>query len=56
MTLFHSYWNLGNENKEYRFIIDNNNTKKERLVLLQALAIVIKNGMLILGVSTPNKM
>ena len=56
VTLFHSYWNLGNENKEYRFIIDNNNTKKERLVLLQALAIVIKNGMLILGVSTPNKM
>tara|TARA_B100001123_G_scaffold241948_1_gene270544 strand:+ start:1992 stop:3719 length:1728 start_codon:yes stop_codon:yes gene_type:complete len=55
-TLFHSYWNLGKENKEFRFISEGNNINSARLVLLQALAIVIKNGMLILGVSTPSKM
>ena len=53
VTLFHSYWNLGKENKEFRFISEKNIS---RLLLLQALAIVIKNGMTILGVSTPKSM
>ena len=56
VSLFHSYWNLGNENKEFRFISDNNKQNASRLLLLQCLSIVIKNGMSILGVSTPNKM
>ena len=55
-TLFHSYWNLGNENKEYRFISENKNFNSSRLILLQALGIVIKNAMSILGVSTPSSM
>ena len=55
-TLFHSYWNLGNENKEYRFIHENKNFNPSRLILLQALGVVIKNAMSVLGVSTPSKM
>ena len=56
VTLFHSYWNLGNENKEFRFISKTEDLNKSRLILLQALSIVIENGMKILGVSTPSKM
>ena len=56
VTLFHSYWNLGNDNKEFRFVPKNGDLNNSRLILLQALAIVIKNGMSILGVSTPSKM
>tara|TARA_B100000029_G_C17071730_1_gene777117 strand:- start:37 stop:654 length:618 start_codon:yes stop_codon:yes gene_type:complete len=56
VTLFHSYWNLGNENKEYRFIDNVKNINYSRLLLLQALSTVITNGMNILGVSTPDKM
>ena len=55
-TLFHAYWNLGKENKEFRFIPENKNLNYSRLVLLQALGIVIKNAMSILGVSTPKSM
>ena len=56
VTLFHSYWNLGKENKEYRFILEKGNYSNSRLALLQSLSIVIKNGMSILGVSTPRIM
>ena len=56
VTLFHAYWNLGKENKELRFASENEEVRKSRLVLLQALAIVIKNGMSVLGVSTPRSM
>ena len=56
VTIFHSYWNLGKANKEFRFISDDNKLNKSRLVLIQALAIVINNGMTILGVSTPSSM
>jgi arginyl-tRNA synthetase len=56
VTLFHSYWNLGKDNKEFRFASEDKHLNTPRLVLLQALAIVIKNAMLILGVSTPSRM
>ena len=55
-TLFHSYWNLGKENEKLRFILKNNSYNKSRLIILKAIAIVIKNGMSILGVSTPKSM
>ena len=55
-TMFHSYWNMGKVNSELRFISDGNKPNYSRLSLLQAIAIVIENGMLILGVSTPNRM
>ena len=56
VTLFHSYWNLGSENKEFRFVHQNKSVNNSRLILLQALSIVIRNGMSILGVSTPKSM
>ena len=56
VSLFHSYWNLGNDNKEFRFVSDSDVQNTSRLVLLQSLSIVIKNGMSILGVSTPTSM
>ena len=56
VTLFHSYWNLGKENKDFRFIKNYKAANTSKLLLLKALLIVIKNGMNILGVSTPNKM
>ena len=56
VSLFHSYWNLGNDNKEFRFVSESGKQNSSRLALLQALSIVIKNGMSILGVSTPSSM
>jgi arginyl-tRNA synthetase len=55
-TLFHSYWSLGNENQEFRFISDGKKLNKNRLLLLQTFSLVIKNGMSILGVSLPKRM
>ena len=55
-VLFHSYWSLGKDNKNYRFISESGRSNIVRLSLLQATAIVIKNGMSILGVSTPKSM
>ena len=55
-TLFHSYWSKGNEDSKFRFI-ENGKIKKEcSLVFIYLVAIVIKNGMNILGVSLPDKM
>ena len=56
VTLFHSYWNMGKDNKEFRFIYEENNYNSTRLILLQSLGIVIRNGMSILGVSVPTRM
>ena len=56
VTLFHSYWNLGKDNKEFRFVSEGRELNSPRLVLIQALSIVINNGMSILGVSTPSSM
>lgn len=56
VSLFHSYWNMGKDNKEFRFVSESSRVNSSRLVLLQALSVVIKNGMLILGVSTPSSM
>ena len=55
-TLFHAYWNLGKDNKEYRFISEDSTFSSSRLILLQGIGIVIKNAMSILGISTPTRM
>ncbi len=55
-TLFHSYWSKGNEDKNYRFLENEKIKNKNSLVVLKLVAIVIKNGMKILGVSLPHKM
>ena len=56
VTMFHSYWNLGNTNKDFRFITNNKPTNRSKLLLLKGLSTVIKNGMSLLGVSTPKTM
>tara|TARA_B100000965_G_scaffold381457_1_gene378924 strand:+ start:79 stop:1809 length:1731 start_codon:yes stop_codon:yes gene_type:complete len=53
---FHSYWNLGRNDKTKRFINEKNEITIDKLFLLKSIAIVIKSGMNILGVETPNKM
>jgi arginyl-tRNA synthetase len=55
-TLFHAYWSKGNENKEYKFIENNKIKRNEVLAVINLVAIVIQNGMKILGVSLPKKM
>ena len=55
-SLFHSYWNLGKDNVEKRFINDQKKITDDKLVFLKAISNVIKNGMDIVGVSTPEKM
>ena len=55
-TLFHAYWSKGNEDKNFKFIVNENIKKAEILVIINLVAIVIQNGMNILGVSLPEKM
>ena len=55
-TLFHSYWNLGKKDETFRFIRDNKPSNSAKLVLLKCVAQVIKNGMRLIGVNTPEKM
>ena len=55
-TLFHSYWSKGNENKDYKFIENDKIKRKEILLVINLIAIVLQNGMRILGVSLPDKM
>ena len=55
-SLFHSYWNLGKEIPEKRFINNQNKISDDKLVFLKAISNVIKSGMNIMNVSTPEKM
>jgi arginyl-tRNA synthetase len=55
-TLFHSYWSKGNENEKYKFIDNQKIRKNETFAIINLVAIVLQNGMRILGVSLPEKM
>ena len=55
-SLFHSYWNLGKLNPEKRFINEEKKITDDKLVFLKAISNVIKSGMNIVDVSTPEKM
>ena len=55
-SLFHSYWNLGKEIPEKRFINNQNKISDDKLIFLKAISNVIKSGMNIMNVSTPEKM
>ena len=55
-SLFHSYWNLGKDNPEKRFINENKKISNDKLVLLKLISNVVKSGMNIVGVSAPEKM
>ena len=53
---FHSYWNMGKDDQSKRFLTKENKISDEKIVFLLAISKVIKTGMSIVGVSTPNKM
>ena len=53
---FHSYWNLGKDRPEKRFINKEKKISDDKLVYLKAISNVIKSGMNIVGVETPEKM
>ena len=53
---FHSYWNLGKQQPEKRFINDQKEISPDKLLFLKAISNVIKSGMSIVGVDTPDKM
>ena len=55
-SLFHSYWNLGKDNPEKRFINNEKKIDNQKLIFLKAISNVVKSGMDIVGVSTPEKM
>ena len=53
---FHSYWNMGKDNKKFRFIDKDKKLSDEKLIFLKVISKVIKIGMGIVGVSTPEQM
>ncbi len=53
---FHSYWNLGKQQPEKRFINNQKEISPDKLIFLKTISNVIKSGMNIVGVDTPEKM
>lgn len=54
---FHSLWNKGNEQANLRFVVDSGDAvTKARLAMIRAVAIVIANGLAILGVKPVEEM
>ena len=53
---FHSYWNLGKQFPEKRFINEQKSISDDKLIFLKAIANVVKSGMDIVGVDSPTKM
>ncbi len=55
-SLFHSYWNMGKDDETKRFINKDKVVSDEKLVFLKVISNIIRSGMNIVGVSTPEKM
>ena len=55
-SLFHSYWNLGKDNSNKRFINEHKEISDDKLIFLKVISNVVKSGMDIVGVSVPEKM
>ena len=53
---FHSYWNMGKDDQNKRFINKDKKVLDDKIVLLKAISNVIKSGMDIVGVHSPEKM
>ena len=53
---FHSYWNMGIDDESKRFITPDKKISDDKIVFLKAISIVVKSGMKILNVETPEKM
>jgi arginyl-tRNA synthetase len=56
-SLFHTYWNLGNENDNLKFLNDKNlDLQSSRLFLIKKIQLVLKSGLDILNVNAPTEM
>tara|TARA_B100000795_G_scaffold128352_1_gene95642 strand:- start:139 stop:1872 length:1734 start_codon:yes stop_codon:yes gene_type:complete len=53
---FHSYWSMGKEDPTKRFINDKREITNDKLIFLKVISNVIKLGMNIVGVNSPEKM
>jgi arginyl-tRNA synthetase len=53
---FHTYWNMGKDDPSKRFINDQKKIPDDKLVFLKVISNVIRSGMNIVGVDTPEKM
>ena len=53
---FHSYWNKGKTDESKRFITSDKKISDDKIIFLKAVANVIRSGMEILNVDTPEKM
>lgn len=54
---FHAFWNKGNDNPSLRFIIDDNeDLTRARMALVRSVALVIANGLAVLGVTPMQEM
>ena len=53
---FHSYWNMGKDDPSKRFINNKKEIPMDKLIFLKVISNVIKLGMNIVGVNTPEKM
>jgi arginyl-tRNA synthetase len=53
---FHSYWNMGKDDSSKRFINDQKKIPNDKLVFLKVISNIIRTGMNIVGVDTPEKM
>ncbi len=54
---FHSHWNRGNDDQSLRFVqADDVELTSARLALVQAVGLVLKNGLSLLGVRAPDEM
>ena len=53
---FHSYWNMGKDDPSKRFINNQKKIPDDKLIFLKVISNVVKSGMNIVGVETPEKM
>jgi arginyl-tRNA synthetase len=53
---FHSYWNMGKDDSNKRFINEKKKISNDKIIFLKIISNVIKSGMDIIGVDTPEKM
>ena len=53
---FHSYWNMGKDDENKRFINNEKKISDEKILFLKSISNVIKSGMNIVGVDTPESM
>ena len=56
-SLFHTYWNLGNEDDNLKILNEKNlDLQSSRLFLIKKIQLVLKSGLDILNVNAPNEM